>query len=132
VPPGQHAAKLGQRCVSIVDRAQDQRGDGTVEALVVERKPLRGRAHDARLDAGRRHPALQASRHRLLRLGHHELLQPRRVEREVDAGTSPDLDHAPVRGGEQLASAFSQSGLLAASHDPVVDSSKDTPPDIHV
>ena len=63
----QHPAQLPQRPGLIVDTAQDQRGHGHVEAVVVEGQVLGRRAQDRGVRAVRADGALQAAQHRGLR-----------------------------------------------------------------
>jgi hypothetical protein len=65
----QHPAQLPQRPGLVVDPAQDQRGHGHVEAVVVEGKVLGRRAQDPGGRAPLARPALQAAQHRGVRLG---------------------------------------------------------------
>ncbi len=68
----QDSAHLRQRARGVRDRAQDERADHVVEALVLERKLLGARAKHARGDATTAQLALEQARHRLLRLGDDE------------------------------------------------------------
>ena len=65
----QHPAQLAQRPGLVVDAAQDQRGHGHVEAVILEGKVLGRRAQDRSVRAVLMDGALQAAQHRRLRLG---------------------------------------------------------------
>ena len=97
----QHARHLGEGGRGIRDRAEDERADHGVEALIGEGQALGGRLDDLRRARGARQVVSQPAGHVLRGLGDYELGDGRRVVLEVQAGPGADLQRRTGRAGQQ-------------------------------
>ena len=116
----QYPPEFPQRPGLVVDTAQDQRGHGDVEAVVVEGQVLGRRAQHPGVWALRVNRALQAAQHRRLRLGDRQRPDGRAVAGQVGPGPAADLEHVTARPGEQALTEGTQPGLLGLGHLTVV------------
>ena len=99
----EHAPHLTERRDRIRNRAERPRADDGVEARVGERQAL-GVELRLRHRKGRRgYPRGDPRRQRVLRVDDGEAGDRRRVVREVQAGSEPDLEHVAARLGEGAA-----------------------------
>src|SRR5207237_8164073 len=111
---------LSERPRRVVDRAEDERRDDDVEAGVLERELLGRGTHEPNGPRTTVQLALESAGHRLLRLGHDELLDRVSVQREVGTRAASDLEHTPSGALEQLYPPGTETRLLAAGHERVV------------
>jgi hypothetical protein len=128
----QHAPQLAKRARLVIDRAQHERRDRGVEAVVLEGKVFSRCAQHLGVGSLLLRATLQAADHRLLRLGDREALHSLPVPRQVRAGASADLQHLPARAGEQRLAMRGQSLPFALGHEAVVHRREDPAPDTHV
>jgi len=128
----QHAPQLGERLRLIVDAAENERRDRRVERAVVERQLLGGRPHERRLRRVLLRLPLEPLQHRLFRLGDRERLDGDPVVLEVRAGATTDLEHAPVRGGQELPAALGEPCLLGLAAHAVIGRREKTASQAHV
>src|SRR5262249_46017034 len=74
---------------------------------------------------------LEPTRHRLLGLGDHELLDRGAVEGEVRAGAATDLEHTTRDAGHQCLAMAAEHRLLGSLHEPVVESCEEAAVEAH-
>jgi hypothetical protein len=127
----QHPAQLAQRPGLVVDPAQDQRGHGHVEGVIVEGEVLGRRAQHRGRRAVLADRAFQAAQHRGLGLGDRQRPDGWPVAGQVKPGPAADLDHVAARAGEQALTEGVQPGLFCPGYLPVVRHGEELGPQAH-
>jgi hypothetical protein len=100
-PGAQDPGRLGERSRGVRDRAQDQRENRRVEAVLVEGEPLGAGLDDLRRASRLREPGPEPPDHVRVGLRQDQLADGIRVVLQVEARAGSEVDRSPGRAGEQ-------------------------------
>jgi hypothetical protein len=113
----------------VVDRAEDQRRDHGVEAVILERESLGIRSNHRGRDPRLLRLPLEPTDHRRRWLGQDQLLQVVRIVGKVEPGPGAEFEYPPSRLPEQCGPSLRHPGALTYPEKRVIDRAEGAFPD---